>query len=282
MAWAHNGVNIMGTISKKALNGSLLAALGLSSLSPVQQGAALVVAGTAALWASPALASTTLPGVGIVIKKKPGNAPIIAPGDANGETRLTGLEPGEYSVRVFEGAEEVTMRVGRDGRLAFVAWQDAKAADPRAADPRARRALPVVRRWAEQIAFDKGSGPEGPAAIRGGAFFVALLPIIDVNTSDVAAIARETRNTPEAARAIVAERTRGGPFKDMIDFAQRVGPLAAVDFEDASVKFGSQTLLVNRGTGSPKNAGFKMGRGTSDFSLFGTAHSYIGHVTLLR
>ena len=275
----------MGTISKKALNGSLLAALGLTSLSPVQQGAALVAAGTAALWASPALAQTGIPGVGVVVKKKPGNAPIIAPSDANGEVRITGLEPGEYSVRVIEGAEEVTMRVGRDGRLAFVAWEDAKAPDPRAADPRARRALPVVRRWAEQIAFDKGSGPTGPAAIRGSSVIVALLALginVDVNTSDVDAIARETRNTPEAARAIVAERTRGGPFKDMIDFAQRVGPLAAVDFEDASVKFGEQTLLVNRGTGSPKNAGFKMGRGTSDFSLFGTKHSYVGHVTLLR
>ena len=275
----------MGTISKKALNGSLLAALGLSSLSPMQQGAVLVAAGTAALWASPALASLGIPGVGVVIKRKPGNAPIIAPSDANGEVRLTGLEPGEYSVRVFEGAEDTTMRVGRDGRLAFTAWEDAKAPDPRAADPRARRALPVVRRWAEQIAFDRVSGPTGPAAIRGSSVIVALLALqtnVDVNTSDVEAIARETRNTPEAARAIVAERTRGGPFKDMIDFAQRVGPLAAVDFEDASVKFGEQTLLVMRGTGSPKNAGFKMGRGTSDFSLFGTAHSYIGHVTLLR
>ena len=271
----------MGTISKKALNGSLLAALGLTSLSPVQQGAALVAAGTAALWASPALAQTGIPGVGVVVKKKPGNAPIIAPSDANGEVRITGLEPGEYSVRVIEGAEEVTMRVGRDGRLAFVAWEDAKAPDPRAADPRARRALPVVRRWAEQIAFDKGSGPEGPASLKGGSVFIALLATINVNTSDVAAIARETRNTPEAARAIVAERTRGGPFKDMIDFARRVGPLAAVDFEDASVKFGEQTLLVKRG-GDPKAPGFKMGRGTGDFSLFGTKHGYVGHVTLLR
>lgn len=272
----------MGTISKKALNGSLLAALGLSSLSPVQQGAALVAAGTATLWATPALAQTNIPGIGTIVKKHPGPQPIFVPSDANGEVRLTGLEPGEYSVRVFEGAEEVPMRVGRDGRLAFVAWEDAKAADPRAADPRARRALPVVRRWAEQIAFDKGSGPVGPASLKGGSVIIALRATIDVTTSDVAAIARETRNTPEAARAIVAERTRGGPFKDMIDFAQRVGPLTAVDFEDASVKFGEQTLLVNRGNGSPKNAGFKMGRGTSDFSLFGTKHSYVGHVTLLR
>ena len=271
----------MGTISKKALNGSLLAALGLSSLSPVQQGAALVAAGTAALWASPALAVAGIPGIGLVIKKKPGNAATIAPSDANGEVRLTGLEPGEYSVRVFEGAEEVAMRVGRDGRLAFVAWEDVKAPDPRAADPRARRALPVVRRWAEQIPFDKVSAPSAACKKCTGVIMGSRAVTVDVNASSVEELARETRNTPEAARAIVAERTRGGPFKDMIDFAQRIGPLAAVDFEDASVKFGSQTLLVNRGS-DPKNPGFKMGRGTSDFSLFGTAHSYIGHVTLLR
>ena len=269
------------TTSRKTA-AAALAALGLSSLSPVQQGAALVAAGTAALWASPALAQGGIPGVGLVVKRKPGNAPIIAPSDANGEVRLTGLEPGEYSVRVVEGAEETPLRVGRDGRRAFTAWEDAKAPDPRAADPRARRALPVVRRWAEQIAFDKGSGPEGPASrICCTGWIIPLIALINVNTSDVAAIARETRNTPEAARAIVAERTRGGPFKDMIDFARRVGPLAAVDFEDASVKFGEQTLLVQRG-GDPKQAGFKMGRGTSDFSLFGTKHIYVGHVTLLR
>ena len=271
----------MGTISKKALNGSLLAALGLSSLSPVQQGAALVAAGTAALWASPALAQSQVPGVGIIIKKKPGNAPIIAPSDANGEVRLTGLEPGEYSVRVFEGAEEVTMRVGRDGRLAFAAWEDVKAPDPRTADPRARRALPVVRRWAELIPFDRASAPSAACKKCTGVIMGSRAITVDVNTSSVEELARETRNTPEAARAIVAERTRGGPFKDMIDFAQRVGPLAAVDFEDASVKFGEQTLLVKRG-GDPKAPGFKMGRGTSDFSLFGTKHSYVGHVTLLR
>ena len=269
----------MTTPSRKIT--AALAALGLSSLSPVQQGAALVAAGTAALWASPALAQTGIPGVGIVVKKKLGNAPIIAPSDANGETRLTGLEPGEYSVRVFEGAEEATMRVGRDGRLAFTAWEDAKAPDPRAADPRARRALPVVRRWAEQIAFDRVSASAAACNHCTGVIMGSRAISVDVNASSVEELARETRNTPEAARAIVAERTRGGPFTDMIDFAQRVGPLAAVDFEDASVKFGSQTLLVKRG-GDPKQAGFKMGRGTSDFNLFGTAHSTIGHVTLLR
>lgn len=222
-----------------------------------------------------------LPGVGVIVKKKPGNAPIIAPGDANSEVRLTGLEAGEYSVRVFEGAEETTMRVGRDGRLAFTAWEDAKAPDPRAADPRARRALPVVRRWAEQIAFDRVSAPAAACNHCTGVIMGSRAISVDVNASSGEELARETRNTPEAARAIVAERTRGGPFRDMIDFAQRVGPLAAVDFEDASVKFGEQTLLVKRG-GDPKAPGFRMGRGTSDFSLFGTAHSYIGHVTLLR
>lgn len=52
-----------------------IATMELSSLTPVQQGAAIVAAG--ALWVSPAMASLGIPGVGVVIKKKPGNAPII-------------------------------------------------------------------------------------------------------------------------------------------------------------------------------------------------------------
>ena len=214
------------------------------------------------------------------IKSGPGDITIIAPSDVNGETRITGLEPGSYSVRELEGGEVTTMRVGRDGRLAFVSWEDTKGPDPRAADPRARRALPVVRRWAEQIAFEGGSGPTGPAPLRGG-FIIPLVTTIDVNTSDVDAIARETRNTPEAARAIVAERNSGGAFKGVVDFAQRVCPKVAIDFEDASIKFGDQTMLVQKG-GDPKSAGFKCARGTGELELFGKKHNYVGHVTLLK
>jgi hypothetical protein len=44
--------------------------------------------------------------------------------DAGGEVRLTGLAPGEYSVKLFGGREETSLRVGQDGRLAFVAYED--------------------------------------------------------------------------------------------------------------------------------------------------------------
>ena len=217
----------------------------------------------------------------IVVKMQSGDGSILAASDANGEVRLTGLTPGTYSVRVVEGAQQTPIRVGPDGRMAFVAWQETKGPDPEATDPRARRALPVVRRWAEQIAFEGGSGPSGTAPLKGGSVIIALLATIDVNTSDVDAIARETRNTPGAARAIFAERNSGGPFKGVVDFAQRVCPKVAVDFEDASIKFGDQTMLVRRG-GDPKSAGFKCARGTGDLELFGKKHNYVGHVTLLK
>lgn len=280
------------TRPSRKFTAAALAALGLSSLSPVQLGAALIAAGTAALWASPALAQNQIPGVGIVVKH--GRSATIAPSDANGEVRLTGLEPGEYSVRVFEGAEEVPMRVGRDGRLAFVAWEDAKAPDPRAADPRARRALPVVRRWAEQIAFGDGRdttailAKPGPGLVDGPCdeppcpFRPRQAGLIDVNTSPAEELVPGLVNSPGAARAIVAERNSGGPFKGLVDFARRVCPKVAVDFEDASIKFADQTMLVRRGTGSPKNAGFKCARGTGELELLGKKHNYVGHVTLLR
>ncbi len=259
-----------------------LAALGLSSLSPIQQGAAVIAAGTAALWASPALASTQIPGVGVVIKKKPGNAPIIAHADSNGETRITGLEPGLYTVRVFEGAQEVPMRVGPDGRLAVVARQDAKVPDRRAADPRVRRALPLVHRWAEQIAFDGGSGDTGKAGLRGGWIIpLTSLPIVDVNKADGARLTEGTAISREGVAVIVAERTRNGPFTDLVDFARRTCPQTAIDFSDASVRFGTDTMLVKRG-GDPKAPGFKCARGTGDMDLFGKKHNYVGHVTLLR
>ena len=252
-----------------------LAALGLGSLSPVQQGAALFVAAGAALWSSPALASTTIPGVGFVIKKKPGNAPIIAPTDANGETRITGLEPGLYTVRVFEGAQEVPMRVGRDGRLAFKAWEDIKLSDSRVADPRARRALPVVRRWAEQIADDAPcSGPRGCGGL-------TATDAMDVNQADGSRLTDGTAITREGVAVIVAERVRNGPFSDLVDFARRTCPQAAIDFSDASVRFGTDTMLVKRGL-NPKNPGFKCARGTGEMELFGKKHNYVGHVTLLK
>lgn len=263
--------------SRKAV-AATLAALGLSSLSPVQQGAALVAAGTVALWASPALAQVGVPGVGVVVKKKPGNAPIIAHADAKGETRITGLEPGLYTVRVFEGAQEVPMRVGSDGRLAFKAWEDVARPDPRAADPRARRALPVVRRWAEQIPFDPAPSGIQLLAIAGRPPKNA---IIDINAADGARLTEGTAITREGVAAIAAERARNGPFTDLLDFARRTCPQTAIDFEDASIRFGGDTMLVWRG-GDPKAPGFKCARGTGEMELFGKKHNYVGHVTLLR
>ena len=208
-------------------------------------------------------------GRAIVVKMQTGDGSILAASDANSEVRLTGLEPGTYSVRVVEGAQQTPIRVGPDGRMAFVAWQETKGPDPEATDPRARRALPVVRRWAEQIAFDKVSAPSAACKSCTGVIMGSRAISVDVNASSAEELARETRNTSEAARAIVAERNSGGPFKGV------------VDFEDASIKFGDQTMLVQRGS-DPKNPGFKCARGTGELELFGKKHNYVGHVTLLK
>lgn len=271
----------------RTFTASLVAALGLASLSPLQQGAIIASAGVAALWTSPAMAVAGIPGIGSVIKKKPGNAPIIAPSDANGETRLAGLEPGTYSVRVLEAEQEVPMKVGRDGRLAFVVHEDASGRAPRTREPGGRRGKPLVRRWAEQIPFEGDN--------TGGVILDAVHE--DAGCSDdkscdagiqilagirAPRLAEATGVSLEVANVIISERDRNGPFKGLIDFAQRICPQADVDFQDASIRFGSDTMLVNRGNGSPKNAGFKCARGDGEFELFGKKHNYVGHVTLLR
>ena len=271
---------------RRTLTASLVAALGLASLSPLQQGAVVAAAGTAALWASPAMASTTIPGVGVIVKKKPGNAPIIAPTDANGETRITGLEPGTYSVRVLEAEQEVPMKVGRDGRLAFVVYEDAAGRAPRTRDPGGRRGKPPVRRWAEQIPFEGGNTggvvldasheDAGCSDDKGCDAGIVLLAGVRAPR-----LAETTGVSLEVANLIISERDRNGPYKGLIDFAQRVCPQADVDFSDASVRFGSDTMLVKRG-GDPKQAGFKCARATGEMELFGRKHHYVGHVTLLR
>ena len=100
----------------KTLTATALAALGMANLSPAQWvlGGAVIGAGTVA---TPALAGATIPGVGIVIKKKPGNSPIIAPTDSNGVIRMTGLEPGDYEVSLIAEERVTTVTVGRDGEL---------------------------------------------------------------------------------------------------------------------------------------------------------------------
>lgn len=250
---------------------TMLFTLGLAGLTPVQQSATLVAVGATAVWASPVMAVAGIPGVGLVIKKKPGNCcAIIAPSDANGETRLSGLEPGDYSVRVIDSDRQTMMRVPRDGRLSF-AVQSSAGGNPTGGDPGAGRAMANGQLVATPL-------------LRGGGVFVALLAQLasaDVNVSGLEDFAKNASPTPEAARIIVAERSKSGPYKDMIDFAQRVCPQTAVNFEDSSIKFGEQTMVVKRGS-DPKNPGFKCARGTGEFELFGKKHNYVGHVTLLR
>ena len=271
----------MARHSKTWMGGGLLAVLGLSALSPVQQGSvALTVAG-AALWSAPALAHANIPGIGIVVKSdcayipKPCKGPIIiAPTDASGEVRLTGLTPGEYEVKLFGNSKPMTMTAGKDGRLAFVALRDVKGGpSPRAMDPRARRALPVVREWVERCC-DNYDPPESRAA------FDVTAPMPDVNTSTAEQLMAGTNNSQKTAGFIVAERKRGGPYKDPLDFAQRVGGTVSVDFGYSSVRIGDTTIIA-RG-GEPKANGFKAVRGSGVVELYNAKHNSVGHVTLLR
>ena len=263
----------MTKVSKKIMGGGVLAAIGLSALSPVQQAGALLSVAGAAMWAAPAMAVAGIPGIGLVIKRKPGNAPIIVPSDNNGIVNLTGLEPGEYEIKLLGINRPTTMKVGPDGKLAFVALRDVKGGpDPKSADPRARRALPVVREWVEPV-------PE----LKGASVIVALLAnaeMPDVNTSTIEQLMRGTNNSRKAAASIVAEREKGGLFKDPLDFAQRVGSSVPVDFGYSSVRIGDTTIIA-RGA-DPKAAGFKMVPGSGVVELYGKPFPYVGHVTLLK
>ena len=256
----------------KACTATALAALGLANLSPAQWalGGAVVGAG---MVATPALAQALLPGVGIVIKKKPGNAPIIAPTDKDGVIRMTGLEPGEYEVSLIAEERVTTVTVGRDGELFIRAVAEDDGSNRRVENLNGPRQTPEI------------------AALRGGGFFVAILAAaargrtIDVNASSAAEIGRIAPTTSrESAAFIVAERTRGGAFKDLIDFANRVCPKTGVDFDLAPTRIGN-TQIFARG-GAPKSNGFKCAPPrageTPTFELYGRKHTYVGHVTLLR
>lgn len=264
----------MASVTKKIMGSGLLAAVGLSALSPVHQAGVALSVAWAAMWAAPAFATNNVPGVGTVVKKKPGNSPIIVPSDAKGEVRLTGLEPGEYEVKLLGNSEPVTMAVGRDGKLAFVARQDVKGGpSPRSADARARRAIPVVREWVEPLP-DLGGGNGTIIAI------VAAAKIPDVNTSTAEELMAGTDISREAAAFIIADRKRGGPYKDPLNFAQRVGGSVTVDFGYSSARIGDTTIIA-RGN-NPAANGFKMVKGSGVVELYGKKHNYVGHVTLLR
>ena len=265
----------MTKVSKKIMGGGVLAAIGLSALSPVQQAGALLSVAGAAMWAAPALAQQSqVPGVGIIIKKKPGNAPIIAPTDKDGIVRLTGLESGEYEIKLIGKGAPVTMTVGKEGRLAFVALRDVKGGpDPKSADPRARRALPVVREWVEACCDNLDNWDKL-------AFDTKAMQMPDVNTSTIEQLMRGTNNSRKAAASIIAEREKNGPYKDPLDFAQRVGGSVPVDFGYSSVRIGDTTIIA-RGA-DPKAAGFKIVAGSGVVELYGKPFPYVGHVTLLK
>ena len=264
----------MAKVSKKIMGGEVLAAIGLSALSPVQQASvALSVAG-AAMWAAPALAQTGIPGVGIVVKKKPGNAPIIVPSDKDGIVRLTGLEPGEYEVKLLGINRTTTMKVGPEGKLAFVALRDVKGGPgPKSADPRARRALPVVREWVEACCDNTDNWDKL-------AFDTKAMQMPDVNTSTIEQLMSGTNNNRKAAASIIAEREKNGPYKDPLNFAQRVGSSVPVDFGYSSVRIGDTTIIA-RGA-DPKAAGLKIVAGSGVVELYGKPFPYVGHVTLLK
>jgi uncharacterized surface anchored protein len=85
----------------KSCKAGVVAALALAG---VPQGVALpLLAGGMVFAAGEAMAANTIPGVGTVIKKKPGDS-AIAKGvsDEKGEVRFEGLEPGDYTVTVGE------------------------------------------------------------------------------------------------------------------------------------------------------------------------------------
>ena len=285
----------MAKVAGKWMGGGLLAVLGLSALSPVQQaGVGLAVAGVA-VWSAPALATINLPGVGLVVKKKPGNSGdirLIAHSDANGEVRLTGLEPGDYAVQVFGGREETSMKVAAGGELAFVAHEDIKRADPKATAPRARRALPVVRRWAEPIPFrDAAAPPPPPEAAAGpscptGA--ICAWSKVDLNTASAQEISDLTGTSMQSAVHIMVQREKGGRYASIEDFARRNCRTMAIDMSRGGIQIGDVVVLFSSSqakgaaTGS-QLPGFQCGpRDGKQFSLYGKKHDYVGHITLLR
>ena len=282
----------MARHSKTWMGGGLLAVLGLSALSPVQQAGVGLAAAGVAMWSAPALASINLPGVGLVVKKKPGNAAIIAPSDKDGITRLTGLAPGDYTVQVFGGREETPMKVAADGELAFVAHEDSKRADPKATAPRARRALPVVRRWAEPIAFRDAAAPPPPPEAAAGpscpAGAICAWSKVDLNTASAQEISDLTGTSMQSAVHIMVQREKGGRYASIEDFARRNCRTMAIDMSRGGIQIGDVVVLFSSSqakgaaTGS-QLPGFQCGpRDGKQFSLYGKKHNYVGHVTLLQ
>jgi hypothetical protein len=85
----------------KSCKAGVLAAMTLGVL---PQGVMLpLLSGGLVLAAGEAVAGATIPGVGTVVKRKPGDASIAKDvSDEKGEVRFEGLEPGDYTVTVGE------------------------------------------------------------------------------------------------------------------------------------------------------------------------------------
>lgn len=287
----------------RSIGAAAIAALGLSSLSPVQQGAALVVAGAAALGTAPAMAAGKLKGKitgngdkGTIIRSLSTNAAIIAPSDANGEVRLTGLEPGAYNVQVVDGTQRTEVRVGPDGRLAFATWQEIQRAED--GD---RRALPAVHRWAEQIAFDLATLGDGAvfdlrAIRRMNPIPCAPTPpgvtpacgvmrnFIDINASSPQEMVRVSPGlSMQSAVHIMVQREKGGAYTSIEDLARRNCPFVAINMSGGAVKVAEATVMLAPSTGKLIVPGLQcQPRDGGQFSLYGKKHNYVGHVTLLR
>lgn len=80
-------------------------------------------------------------------------AVVIVPID--GEVRVIGLQAGLYTIQVSGSAEANAVKVEADGRLAFAGYQAARPGQrtDTAATGRRKPVDPIVRTWAEQVAF---------------------------------------------------------------------------------------------------------------------------------
>ena len=184
------------------------------------------------------------------------------------------------------------MKVGPDGTLAFVAYEDAKGV----ATPPKRRAggrrppppLPVVKRWAEQIGFSHNSAVPPPPAVGSPAEYCPNGPscgwnVLDLNTNSADKIARATGTSMQSAVQIVVLREKGGPYTSIEDFARRNCPTNAIEMNQGTVKIADATVILGPSTGKPIAPGFQcQPNDAGQFSLYGKKHNYVGHVTLLR
>ena len=106
---------------------TLATTLGLASLSPLQTSFAAI--GLTLLLTGEAMAANNIPSVGIVIKKKPGNAPIAkGVSDASGNFEHKGLQAGDYAVCFAsdrgDGESCADAKVGKDGVIRGKAVND--------------------------------------------------------------------------------------------------------------------------------------------------------------